>query len=207
MTSILLIGGGGHCRSCIDVIESGSNYQIAGIVQPTIEDVSPVMGYPILGTDADLSELLKKTENTLITIGQIKSYASRQRLYVSLKNLGAKLPVISSPNAYCSRHSWIDEGTIVMHGSTVNAHARIGANCIINSHALVEHDVEIAEHCHVSTGARINGGVRIGKGCFIGSGSILKEYITIGEDVVIGAGQIVMKDVPSGSILTGNHAQ
>ena len=29
---IILIGGGGHCKSCIDVIEQEGKYQIAGIV-------------------------------------------------------------------------------------------------------------------------------------------------------------------------------
>ena len=29
---IVLIGGGGHCKSCIDVIEQQGVYQIAGIV-------------------------------------------------------------------------------------------------------------------------------------------------------------------------------
>ncbi|WP_428995778.1 hypothetical protein [Lamprobacter modestohalophilus] len=27
-----MLGGGGHCRACIDVIEAGVSYQIAGIV-------------------------------------------------------------------------------------------------------------------------------------------------------------------------------
>ena len=29
---LVLIGGGGHCRACIDVIERENKYQIAGIV-------------------------------------------------------------------------------------------------------------------------------------------------------------------------------
>jgi hypothetical protein len=33
MKSLLLIGGGGHCRTCIDVIETEGKYKIAGIVK------------------------------------------------------------------------------------------------------------------------------------------------------------------------------
>ena len=29
---LILIGGGGHCKSCIDVIEQENKYEIAGIV-------------------------------------------------------------------------------------------------------------------------------------------------------------------------------
>ena len=32
MKSIVLIGGGGHCRSCIDVVEEEDKHRIVGIV-------------------------------------------------------------------------------------------------------------------------------------------------------------------------------
>ena len=200
MTPLLLLGGGGHCRACIDVIEAEAKYQIAGIVQPLAQG-GAVLGYPVLGSDDDVSMLLAETPNALITVGQIKSPETRMCLFDLLKSHGAILPVIQSPTAYCSRHASLGEGSILMHGSLVNANARIGANCIINSLALVEHDVEIADNCHISTGARVNGGVRIGQGCFIGSGAILREGIEIGAGAVIGAGQVVLKDVPAGTTL------
>ena len=85
-------------------------------------------------------------------MGQIKGPQIRVRLFDLLKQLGAELPVIISPRAYCSKHTVLGEGLIVMHGATVNASVRIGNNCIINSQALVEHDVQIDDHCHISTG-------------------------------------------------------
>ncbi len=41
---IVLIGGGGHCKSCIDVIEQEDKYSIAGIV-----DVMEKLHQKILG--------------------------------------------------------------------------------------------------------------------------------------------------------------
>lgn len=202
---LLLLGGGGHCRACIDVIESTESYRIHGIVQPAVDGLGSVLGYPILGTDEDLATLLKQTPQALITVGQIKSAQTRLRLFDRLKTLGAELPVIKSPQAYCSRHASVGEGSILMHGSLVNAKAQIGANCIINSQALIEHDAMVADHCHISTGARVNGGVRIGEGSFIGSGAILKEGIEIGPGAIIGAGQLVMTHVPAGTIVRGRR--
>ena len=205
MKPLLLIGGGGHCHACIDVIESEEKYRIAGVVLPIRGDHTDVTGYPVIGADEDLPALLKKTPNAIVTVGQIKSAAVRIKLFELLKTYGANLPIIQSPFAYCSKRAVISEGTIVMHGSLVNAGAQVGANCIINSHALIEHDVEIADHCHISTGAKVNGGVRIGKGTFIGSGSILKEGVTLGAGVVIGAGQLVLNDVPDGMMIKAQH--
>ena len=199
MRGLLLIGGGGHCRSCIDVIEAEGQYRIRGIVHRVSDQKDGAFGYPNVGSDEDLLFLLQETPQALITVGQIRTPEIRIRLFKLLKESGGQLPRIVSPFAYCSKYVEMDEGTIVMHGAIVNAGANIGANCIINSQALIEHDVIVADHCHISTGARVNGGVTIGRGSFIGSGAILKEGIVIGENVIIGAGQVVLRDVLSGT--------
>jgi sugar O-acyltransferase (sialic acid O-acetyltransferase NeuD family) len=183
------------------VIEAGSDFKIAGIVQPRVGGQNKVLGYPVLGADDDLAALLERIPNALITVGQIKSPDTRIRLFELLKTYGARLPIIRSPTAYCSRHAALGEGSILMHASVVNAGARIGANCILNSQALVEHDAVISDHCHIATGAIVNGGVRIGPGCFIGSGAVLKQGLAIGAGAVIGAGQFVRNDVPAGKIV------
>ena len=201
MSDLLLIGGGGHCRSCIDVIEAEGQYRIRGIVQPLSDESDGIFGYSVVGSYEDLPFLLQETPQVIITVGQIHSPEIRIRLYELLKNLGGKLSRIISPRAYCSKHVEMDWGTIVMHGAIVNAGASIGSNCIINSQALIEHEVIVADHCHISTGARVNGGVTIGMGSFIGSGAILKEGIVIGENVIISAGQVVLCDVPSGAVI------
>ncbi|SEK59409.1 acetyltransferase [Ectothiorhodospira marina] len=204
MKPLLLLGGGGHCHAAVDVIEAGTVYQIVGVVQPSVAGSAPVLGYPVVGTDDDLSALLAETPRALVTIGQIKSPATRIRLFELLKSHGAEIPVIKSPSSYCSPHAELGEGCILMHGALINANAHVGENCIVNSQALIEHDAEIGAHCHISTGSRVNGGVRIGTGCFIGSGAILREGIEVGNGAIIGAGQVVLQDVEAGKTVS-NH--
>lgn len=201
MIPLLLIGGGGHCNSCIDVIETEGRYRVFGVVQPSGEKSSSVMGYPVVGSDDDLPAWLAQTAKALITVGQIRSPETRMRLYEKLKTLGAELPVVRSPHAVQSKHASLGEGTVLMHGCVVNANAKIGVNCILNSQALIEHDVIIGDHCHISTSARVNGEVQIGNGCFIGSGAVLREGIRIGAYAIIGAGQVVLSDVPDGGVV------
>ena len=205
MRRLLLIGGGGHCRSCIDVVEAGRQYEVAGIVDNEVPIGTLQLGHAILGTDDDLPELVERFGAALVTVGQIKSASVRIRLFGRLRELGAELPSIISPLAYVSRHSRIMAGSIVMHGALVNAQASIGENCILNSQALIEHDVQIGSHCHVSTGAKINGGVHIGTGNFVGSGAVVREGVRIGDQCVIGAGAIVTRDVPDGTLVRGRH--
>ncbi|MFJ3044300.1 acetyltransferase [Herbaspirillum chlorophenolicum] len=203
MSALLLVGAGGHCRACIDVIESTSQYRIAGVVERDGVAALEKIAYPLLGSDDDLPQLLAQYPAALVTVGQIRSSAVRMRLFESLKALGAELPVVVSAHAYCAATASVGAGTIIMHGALVNAHAQIGENCIINSQALVEHDAVVESHCHVSTGARINGGVHVGAGSFIGSGAVVREGVRIGAGCIIGAGAIVLNDPPPGTTVRG----
>jgi sugar O-acyltransferase (sialic acid O-acetyltransferase NeuD family) len=153
-----------------------------------------VLGYPVIGTDADLEELIKSFPNVLITLGQIKSPPTRRmELFNDLIRMGARFPLIQSPLAYVSPHAQIAEGTIVMHHTLINAGARVGRNCIINNKALIEHDVIIEDHCYISTGAVVNGGVKIGSGSFLGSGVVVVQCTSIPSNSFIKANSLYQK--------------
>ena len=195
------MGAGGHARACIDVIEQNDLIKVAGLVGLPEEVGKNILGYPVLGIDNNIPELLKEYPNVLITIGQIKTCEHRKRLFnIVIKN-GGKLQRVISPNAYVSKHAKIGEGTIVMHGAIVNAGASVGINCILNTQSLVEHDSVIADHCHIATTATINSGVTISSGTFIGSNCSVRQCIQIGEHCVIGMGQNVLTNCVDGTWL------
>ena len=192
MNDIILIGGGGHCKSVIDVIEQEGEFKIAGIVDKPELLSSKILGYSVIGNDDDLSSLAKKYKYALITVGQIKSPSLRIKLFNLAIEAGFILPNVISPLAYVSNHAKLDEGTIIMHGAVVNASTSIGKNCMINSKALIEHDSTIEDFCHIATNAVINGGVIVRQGSFVGSGVITKQYIEIKKDSFIKAGSLVI---------------
>ncbi len=192
---IILIGGGGHCKSCIDVIEAEMKFSIAGIVDVAKKIGKKVLDYEIIGTDDDLPALIKQYENYFITIGQIKSADSRVKMFDKLKMFGIKLPIIISPSAYVSKHAILSEGTIVMHHAIINADAYIGKNCIINTKSLIEHDAKVENHCHISTGAIINGGSVVDTKTFIGSNSVVRENLKIGKQSLIGCHERVIREI------------
>ncbi len=188
---LILIGGGGHCAACIDVIEQEGKYDIAGIVDQDAS-IKSLLGYPLLGTDKDLASLRSSYSHALITIGQIKSPLVRIRIFEQVKLLGIQLPSIISPRAYVSQHAAVGEGTIVMHDALINSRARVGGNCIINTKSLIEHDSIIEDHCHVSTASIINGGVTIKRGTFVGSNAVTREAVSSRENDFIKAGSLFM---------------
>jgi sugar O-acyltransferase (sialic acid O-acetyltransferase NeuD family) len=191
MPNLLLIGAGGHSHSCIDVIEQEEKFRIAGLIGRPEELNDKHLGYTVIGSDADLTQLVKDYQYALVTIGQIRSPETRRNLFNQVLEIGFQLPIVISPTAYVSPHASIGDGTVIMHGATINAGSKVGRNCIINSHALIEHDSIMEDHCHLSTGAILNGDVVVGMGSFIGSGSVVREGVTIGKHCFVGIGLVV----------------
>jgi len=192
MKPLLLIGCGGHARSLIDLIESTDHWHIHGLVGLPEQVNTTVLGYPVIGSDDDLTYLRDACPAAVLAIGQLPDPAPRQRLADQLEQLGFHCPVLVSPHAVVSRHAQLGPGTTVGHGVIVNAAAVVGAHCILNSGALIEHDAQIGDHCHISTGALVNGGVRVGSGSFVGSGAMIREGLELPSQTVIGAGKCVM---------------
>lgn len=201
---IILVGGGGHCRSVIDVIEEAGNYSIVGITDKQEKIGEIVSGYKIFAEDERLPELIKKYKHCIVTVGQLKSAKLKTKLFQFVKESGAKLPVITSTRAYISKHAVIGEGTVVMHGAIVNAGAVIGENCIINTNTIVEHDAKIGDHTHISTGAVVNGHSTVGSRTLIGSGCVILQQVSIGDEIIVGANSTVIEDLSEPGVYVGS---
>lgn len=190
---LVLLGAGGHSRSCVDVAET-AGWKIAGFISPDITD--QLYEYPRLGDDAWLlSWDVPSHIQCLIAVGQIKAATLRRQLYDSLRQRQISLATVISPHAYVSKHAVVADGSVVMHGAVINVSATVAENCIINSQALLEHDVMVGAHTHISTGTRINGGVSVGSGVMVGSGSVILPGVHIADDVIIGAGSVITRDI------------
>ena len=195
---LLIIGSGGHANSCIDVIEQGRKFKIAGIIDNKKMIGETILNYKIIGSDDDLPMLRQDFDYAFVAIGQIKFFDTKLALFTILQKLNFKLPYFISPYAYFSPHAQIGQGSIVMHGAIINSRVVIGCNTIINSNALIEHDTIVDDHCHISTASVLNGGVRVHSRSFVGSGSVVIENISIGNNCFIGASSLVKSDLADG---------
>lgn len=201
---IILIGGGGHCVSCIEVVESTNEFEIVGIVDVKEKIGTSILGYKIIASDDEIPKLKKKYDYALITIGQIKTASIRKKLYTSAKEVGFQFPVVIASSAHVSSHCRIGEGTIIMHQSMINANVKIGVNNIINSKALIEHDTELGDFNHISTGAILNGDSSVGNECFVGSNSTFVNGISIDNNIIIGVNSLVNKNLSEQGVYIGN---
>lgn len=204
---LILIGGGGHCKSCIDVIESTGTYEISGILDLPETLGQETLGYKVIGNDDDIKKFHKEGFSFLITLGQIKSANRRKQIFEFLEQIGAKTPIIISNKATVSQYSRIGKGTVVMHGTLINAEAEIGENCIVNSGAIIEHDAKVGNHTHISTHAVVNGNGKIGSECFLGSNACISSQISVSDKIIIGAGSTIISTITEKGIYAGTPAK
>lgn len=204
MKPLMLIGGGGHCKSVIEAAESAGR-EILGILDTPDKVGQKILGYPVIGTDSDIPPLAVKAD-FILTVGHIKDSSVRRNLSQLVKQAGGKLGTVIASTAHVSRHAEIGAGTVVLHGAMVNAAAVIGENCIVNTLANIEHDTEIGDFCHISTGAMVNGGCKIGHDVFLGSQSVMLNGAEIPEGCVVAAGSFVRKTIRAKGIYAGNPA-
>lgn len=204
MLPLILLGGGGHCKSVIEAAESAGRTVLGVLDMP--EDVGKeILSTKVIGTDDDIPQYVDRAE-FVITVGFIKSPAVRVKLYDRVKAAGGRLATVIASTAYVSKYATIGEGTVVLHHAFVNAGAQVGSNVILNTFTNIEHDAVIGDNCHISTGTMVNGDCRVGERCFIGSQSVLANGISIGDDIIVGAGSLVRKSIVVKGIYSGNPA-
>ena len=206
MKPLVLVGGGGHCKSVIEAAES-AGYSILGVLDMPEEVGKSILSTKVIGTDDDIPAYVDKAEY-VITVGFIKNSATRIKLYNKVKEAGGKLATIVASTAYVSKYAEIGEGTVVLHQVFVNAGAKVGCNVILNTATNIEHDAVIGDHCHISTGSMINGDAVVADQTFIGSQSVINQGVKIKMGgVIIASGSVVNKDITGRGVYVGNPAK
>lgn len=199
---LLLIGGGGHCRSVLDSILSEGLIHEIGIVD--FNDCE-WMGVETVGTDDDLPALREQGwTDAFVTVGSIGDTSLRRKLYRMIKDLGFEIPVIVDPTAVIAGGVSIGEGSFIGKRVVINPETSIEECCIINSGAVIEHDCSIDAFTHISPGCVLCGGVTVGADSHIGAGTAVIQQVDIGSNVLVGAGSVVTRDLPDSVKAYGN---
>jgi sugar O-acyltransferase (sialic acid O-acetyltransferase NeuD family) len=201
MTRIVLLGGGGHARACLDVAES-AGHLVAGFVAPSGTGASP--GFEWLGTDSEIERLAAQGFRFIVAIGHMGDHSLRAGLWDRICGFSTTL---ESPRAAVSPRASVGTGTVVFHHCHIGPGVSIGVDSILNTAAVVEHDAVLGDHVHISTRAVVNGGCEVGAGAFLGSGSIILEGRKIGAAATVGAGAVVTCDIPDGGTWVGVPAR
>lgn len=204
-SKLLLIGGGGHCKSVIEAVLLSGEFNEIGIIDKPQKSGSDVFGIKIIGNDSDLPELKEMGyEYAFISLGSIGDPRRRIELSRILFQLGFKVPIIVHLSANISSYCQIEEGVFIGKNVIINGGAKIHKNSILNTGCIIEHDCQIGSFAHIAPGVVLSGNVRIGNNTHIGAATVIRQDISIGDNAVIGIGSVVTKEIGDNCLAYGN---
>lgn len=203
---ILLVGGGGHCKSVLDTLFDLNTYSEIGIIDNALNKGEIIMGVPVLGDDNDLVDLFNSGFHyAFVTIGSVGYPNTRIKIYDLLIKIGFILPIIIDPSSRVSKLSSIEAGVYIGKMATVNINSEIHKGSIINTGSIIDHDCKIGAFVHIAPGAVLGGDVTVGDNTHIGSNATIKQQVNIGNNTIVGMGTVITKNVDDGVVIYGNN--
>ncbi len=200
--SLLVVGGGGYAKMCIEILNQTDTFGIVGIVDLRLPINSSVLGVPILGRDKNIDELIQKgLKNVVLGIGAVLNHSVRKKTFLNLKAKGLRMPNILHPSASVEQSVQLGDGNHIMQGAIIGSCVKIGNNCIINSGCIISHDAIIGDNVHIAPGAIIAGNVIVKNNSVIGMGATVFLGVKIGKNVVVNNGSNVFEDVPDDIVI------
>ncbi|WP_031425074.1 acetyltransferase [Flavimarina sp. Hel_I_48] len=155
-----------------------------------------------LGFESDANfEEWKTDKNYILGIGDNKIRVKVANLIRSRKK---KIVNVMHPQSSVSKTCQMGEGNFVSKNVSINALARIGDYCILNTASIIEHECTIGNGVHIAPGAVLAGNVTVGDLSFIGANAVVKQGVRIGKNVTIGAGTVVLNDIADNQKIVGN---
>lgn len=206
MHKIVVIGGGGHAKVLMDILQK-SGWDVLGYTDR--QDKGPLLAVPYLGDDRVLPEVLRKYPacRAAIGVGKVELCESRLILHKGLEAIGFECPAVVSRDAVVNSEVKLGAATVVFDGVVINSCAKTGRACILNTHSTIEHDCRLGDNVHIAPGATLSGGVSIGHNCMIGTGANIIQALHICDNCIIGAGTTVVRNISTPGVYVGNPAQ
>lgn len=201
---IFVIGASGHGKVIIDILERQALWRIVGLIDTYKHPGTELMGYPVLGPEDRLPELMAKhgVHGAIIAIGDNRI---RRQVALRVASIAPELGFVNAvhPSARIAREVELGKGIALMAGVTVNPGTRIGDFCYVNTNASVDHDNVLEPFSCVQPNAATGGNVRLGALSVIAMGATVVQGVSIGEDTIVGAGSTVLNDIPDRVVAYG----
>lgn len=197
---VVILGAGGHAKVVIETLLA-TGRKISGLLTPNQAQGEKLYDFPILGSDELLnSRQFVESHHFIIGTGL---HSLMAKMAILLDKKGAQQISLIHPSATVSNYAVIGDGTIVVAGAIIQAGARIGRFCLLNTNCSIDHDSILGDGCQICPGATIVGDVCLGRSVFVGAGATISRGLSIGNWSQIGAGAAVVSSFPPHSKIVG----
>lgn len=208
MSSIVIVGAGGHAREVLEILISmeshGQSVEVVGFVDdnPQLHD-REINGVPVLGG----IQWLVREQSRVEVICAIGAPDVRCELVERIADLGYRFASAISPYALISPHARIGQGVMIFPNTVIGPNVSVGNHAILNVGATVSHDSLVGDFCTINPSAHLAGNVHLGAKSSVGMGANVIQGVSIGCRTVIGAGAVVVRDLPPSVTAVGVPAR
>lgn len=216
---MIVYGAGGIGVVLLDVLTD------KGIAVDWFLDASPsektINGVPVLPA-ASLCESVEQSNNILADASFDHSNTridrEKHEMIVAIGNCDTRRTLVTRysgpwaaaaahPSVLISNSAEIGEGTMIFHGSIVQARTIVGKHVIVNTSANIDHDCVIGNFVHIAPHVTLCGYVNVEDGADVGASATVIPGVTIGKGAIVGAGAVVLDDIPPMSVAVGIPAR
>jgi sugar O-acyltransferase (sialic acid O-acetyltransferase NeuD family) len=198
---IVIFGAGGHAQMVLGLISQLPQYEVVGVVDPSINEKHWKKSIPLISLDQGMSYScgVVAIGNSLIRHNLMKEIKEIDRSF--------HFPSLVHPSAFVDPTASLGEGVVVSAMACINPFSQIGSGCIINTACVVEHGVVLGEFVFIGPSATLGGEVSIGEFSLIGLGAKVRQGIKIGSHAVLAMGSTLVQDQESQSVYIGSPAK
>ena len=198
-----MVGGGGFGRELAQYAVDTGRFRLKGVLDDRAgEGFDSPHGLEVLGTISGYE--IRPGQVFLLAVGNPET---RQRIVERYEAAGAVFESVIHPLAYVASTAKLGRGIVVAPFATVGASATVSDFVQVHFYASVAHDTITGPFAALSPYSVVNGGGKLEECVFLGTRATVNPGKRVGAHSRVAAGSVVYRDVPAGSIASGNPAK
>lgn len=207
MKKLVVVGGGGHGRELLELVEAVNEaqprYRLLGVLDDAMPDADllAAFGTRHLGPVHLLREL-----DAEYAIG-VGSPDVRAAIDSAATGWGCDPATLVHPSAVVGGGVVLGPGAVVCALASITTNVRTGRHAHLNIAATVAHDCRLGDYATLAPGARLSGAVTLGDRVTVGTGAVVIQGLRIGAGTTVGAGAVVVRDLPAEVVAVGVPAR
>lgn len=201
--NIIIFGTTEIAAWIIRAIQSENNASVIAVtVEKQYVNQCEFEGYPIIPFE-DLDNHFDMSKyQLLLAIGYNQMNNVRQRIYTLCKNRKYKIYTYVSNRANVDCIKNIGEGCIVMPGTFIGPHVKLGICNIVNVGACISHSIILGDFNFIAGNVVFGGNVLMENNCFVGINATIINNLHIAQYTFIGAAALINKNTEEYGVYT-----
>ena len=184
---VLLCGGGGFAGEVIAEFRS----RLSGVYDPKLT-TETFEGLPVFRS----LEVAQREgfQEAVIAVGHPR-VARRIEAEVAAQSMSLAPAFVSERAILTGDDNEIGDGSLIMAGTILTNHVRIGKSCVININCTVGHGARLGDFVSIMPLASISGLVTLEDDCYLGSQVFVTEGVSVAARTTLGAQAGVFRNI------------